>query len=99
MLATRGLDSINGKNYGNDIRLNYTTRAGNFNQRMHQGYATQHISNTQVTLSYMVRHNVFLDLRWLLRQTKHNRAWMEPGREQMFTVGLRMNIEPRNYLQ
>jgi hypothetical protein len=47
----------------------------------------------------MVRHNVFLDLRWLLRQTKHNRAWMEPGREQMFTVGLRMNIEPRNYLQ
>ena len=99
MLATRGLDSMNGKNYGNDIRLNYTTRAGNFNQRMHQGYATQNISNTQVTLSYMLRHNVFLDLRWLLRQTKHNRSGMEPGRAQMFTVGLRMNIEPRNYLQ
>ena len=90
---------MNGRNYGNDIRLNTNTRAGEFNQRMYQGYTVQRISNVQLLLSYMLRHNLFLDARLILRSAIHDNAKVVNTKERYFTLGVRMNIEPRNYLQ
>ncbi|MBU6324822.1 MAG: hypothetical protein KJS92_04980 [Bacteroidetes bacterium] len=99
MLAKRGIDSLNGKNFGNDIRLNYNTRAGDFNQRMFQGYTVQQINNIQLLVSYMLKHNLFLDARLISRSAVHNKAWVANTKERIFTLGIRLNVEPRNYLQ
>jgi len=99
MLAKRGLDSLNGKNFGNDVRLNYNSRAGEFNQRMFQGYTAQNISNIQLMLSYMLRHNLFLDARLILRSEVHNKSWVQNNTDYYLTVGVRMNLDPRNYSQ
>lgn len=99
MLAKRGMDSVNGKNFGNDIRLNYNTRAGEFNQRMFQGYTVQQVHNIQLLVSYMLKHNMFLDARFIARSTVHDKAWVANTKERMFTLGIRLNVEPRNYLQ
>jgi hypothetical protein len=99
MLAKRGLDAANGKNYGNDIRLNYDTRAGDFNQRMLQGYTAQNIQNAQLSVSYMLKHNLFLDTRFIFRKATHDNALVRDFTEKLFTLGIRLNIEPRSYLQ
>ncbi len=99
MLAKRGLDSMNGRNFGNDIRVNTDTRAGEFNQSMFQGYTVQRISNVQLLISYMLRHNLFLDARLLMRNSTHTNSMVANVKEHFFTLGVRMNIQPRNYLQ
>jgi hypothetical protein len=85
MQAQRGTDA-GGVNYGNDPRLDNDTRPYEFGHTMFQGQA-QSIRSIQLSLSYMLRHNLFIDARIIRRS----------GHEQFFTMGLRLNAEARNY--
>jgi hypothetical protein len=85
MQAQRGKD-IAGVNYGNDPRLDNDTRPYEFGHSMFQGQA-ETIRSLQISLSYMLRHNLFIDARMIRRS----------GHEQFFTLGLRLNAEARNY--
>jgi len=85
MQAQRGKD-VTGINYGNDPRLDNDTRPYEFGHTMFQGRA-ETVRNIQVSLSYMLRHNLFLDARVIRRS----------GNEQFFTLGFRLNAEARNY--
>lgn len=85
MQAQRGKDA-GGVNYGNDPRLDNDTRPYEFGHTMFQGQA-ETIRHIQLSLSYMLRHNLFLDARVIRRS----------GSESFFTLGFRLNAEPRNY--
>ena len=85
MQAQRGTDA-GGVNYGNDPRLDNDTRPYEFGHTMFQGQAKS-IRSIQLSLSYMLRHNLFIDARIIRRS----------GHEQFFTLGLRLNAEARNY--
>jgi hypothetical protein len=98
MLAKRGLDSLNGVNYGNNPLLDNDTRAAEFGQRMFQGYTGQNIRNVNLRLSYMLRHNLFIDLRYIARNTAHTNELVLNKVENMLFIGMRLNFEPRNYL-
>lgn len=85
MQAQRGRD-VGGVNYGNDPRLDNDTRPYEFGHSMFQGQP-ETVRNMQVSVSYMLRHNLFLDARVIRRS----------GHEQFFTLGIRLNAEARNY--
>jgi len=86
MQARRGKD-VGGVNYGNDPRIDNDTRPYEFGHNLLQGQA-EAIRTIHVSASYMLRHNLFLDARVIRRS----------GNAQFFTLGIRLNAEPRNYL-
>jgi hypothetical protein len=53
-------------NYGQNIRLDYSTYVNEFGNKIGQGFA-QNISISQIGMTYMLRHNVFIDLYYTRR--------------------------------
>ena len=88
-----GKDIFN-SNYGQDILLKNSTRNSEFGNTIGQGISTQ-IMYLNLTLSYMLKHNFFIDFQATLRQETsalNNLSYSN----QYFSGGIRWNISQRH---
>lgn len=90
---TFGKDKI-GENNGGDILKNYTTRTNEYGNSMAQGIRSN-IFFVSFTASYMLKHNLFIDLRTTLRN--ETTAGNPNLNANYITLGLRYNIAQRSY--
>lgn len=90
---TFGKDKL-GENNGGDILKNYTTRTNEYGNFIAQGLRS-HIFFASLTASYMIKHNLFLDLR----TTSRNETTFANLQKytNYITLGLRFNIAQRSY--
>jgi hypothetical protein len=88
--AKRGIDSsLNGRNYGSNILRPYTTRFSDDNVTIYVGQV-QELLSTNIMLSYMLKHNIFVDARLNYRKIT--------GSDNLFfTLGLRMNCSAKAF--
>lgn len=95
ILAQYGNDT-NGSNWGKDIKKNYDTHSSElYNNFIGQGVATNLLTGELIG-SYMVKHNLFLDLRAGFRKITSVLAVYEMN-TLYFTLGIRLNINDRQY--
>ena len=84
-----------GKNYGSDIMKNNSTRTSEYGNTVAQG-----IKNTvlfsEFTASYRLKHNLFIDLKQLIRISESEDAFYN-NNTTWTTMAIRLNIAPRNY--
>jgi hypothetical protein len=79
-----------GKNYGGHIMNDYRSRTLDFGNEIGQGVATN-LTMADLTATFQVRHNLFLDLRHIYRKVDSERS--ERDRNNNYTgVSFRMNI-------
>lgn len=98
-----GSDFLTGLNYGSDPLKRNTTRAQEFGNKIGQGTPLKTVF-ASLTASYMIRHNVFIDLQMIQRNGDANYT---PPLSQPVAVSrvsttitslaLRWNIAQRNY--
>jgi len=94
-----GRDAVNGvtpaTNWGQDLNKSYDTRQQDYNNKIAQG-TDNRIMFADLQLSYMLRHNFFLDLR----QTFRNSKSADPAfnnNTSLSTFAIRWNIASRTY--
>jgi hypothetical protein len=92
MLSNKGLDAY-GRNYGGDLTLDYDTRYNSTGVKVAQG-VTQKINLFDVRLSYMLRQNLFLDVR-MMRRTAKARDIERTPKTGLFSFGVRYNMPYR----
>lgn len=94
MLAKQGNDPwLNGPNFGSNPRRDNDVRVGDEGIKMLQGEISN-IRSFKVDITYMVYHNVNIDLSWLYR----NQTGWHPSSGNWFNLGLRWNFEPVQHL-
>ncbi len=97
-----GSDAYTNQNWGSNPLKPYTTHVQEFGNKIGQGtpMTTTFLS---LTGSYMVKHNVFIDLQLIKRNEKYDYenpvANIVPlgGKATIAQLALRWNIAPRNY--
>ncbi len=94
MSATYGADTAS-SNWGNNILLDNRTREQDYGNALEQGIKTT-LQIADLSASYQLWHNGFLDLRYLYRR-KHPASGEADALTQFTSVGLRLNIAQRNY--
>lgn len=86
--AKRGMDSsLLGRNYGSNILRSYDTRATSLNSKMFMGNM-QNLLIAEILISYMVKHNLFIDLRYNYRK-------LGQQNNSFYGLGLRLNCNVR----
>ena len=91
-----GADTAPDRNYGGNILKDYRSRIGDEGNFIGQGRKTI-ITYADLRASYMVRHNVFLEGRFLYRfQDSQNRS--NSYSEQVGSIALRWNLPYRNWV-
>ncbi|MES2560502.1 MAG: hypothetical protein V4590_12215 [Bacteroidota bacterium] len=92
MMTTYGNDT-NGSNWGSDIRLSYYSRVREYGNVIGQGVTTT-LYVGEILVSYMFRHNMFIDLQVAYRKTTSALPVFE---SQTFngSIAFRWNINPR----
>ncbi len=92
--ANPGRDDVD-QNWGGDILKNYKDREQDYGNTIGQG-----VSNTilfmDFTASYMIRHNVFIDAKQIIRQSKSDLASYDSNTS-ITSLALRWNIPQRLY--
>lgn len=84
-----------GTNWGGNILLPYATRMQALNNKIGQG-VTNHLAFGELTASFMLKHNVFIDARQIVRRVESGLA--ERDKTTLFTsLALRWNIPQRQY--
>lgn len=91
--TTFGKDGI-GQNFGGDILKSYTTRTNDYYNSVAQGIRSN-ILFFSLTASYMLKHNLFIDLRATMRNEKT--AGNLSNNANYITLGFRYNIAQRSY--
>jgi hypothetical protein len=96
-IATRfGQDEIVGKdtlNYGGNVLLPYTTRVANYGNEIGQGNTTNQL-HLDLTATFQLRYNMFLDLKGILRRTDTELNMLD--KNTAFTsIAFRWNIPQR----
>lgn len=93
MFAQKGYDSsyYSGKNFGGDLHKSNDTRVAEYGNKMLQGNQAA-LQNIRVDLSYMLRHNLYIDLGYQIR----NQTGWNAGSGQWLNFGLRLNLEQFN---
>ena len=86
---TGGDSSLTGRNYGANILRSYDTRVTEFNSRMFMG-KTQELMIAECMLSYMVKHNLFIDARANYRSYGASSVMF-------ISLGLRLNCQARKF--
>ncbi len=95
IFATYGNDS-NGSNWGKDPKKNYDLHTSEeYNNFIGQGVATNFLTGELIG-SYMLKHNLFIDMRFGLRKINSTLAIYEMN-SLYFTFGIRLNINDRQY--
>ncbi len=86
--AKQGKDSfLLGRNYGSNILRSYETRATSDNSKMFMGH-TQNLVIAELMVSYMFKHNLFIDVRCNYRSSgSFNNSF--------YGMGLRLNCNVR----
>ncbi len=89
-----GRDEV-GKNWGSNILKNNVTRVSDYGNIIGQG-----IKNTvlfsEFTVSYQLKHNLFIDLKQLMRISKSEDAFYN-NNTSLTSLAVRLNIAPRTY--
>ena len=92
--ANPGRDDVD-QNWGGDILKNYNSREQDYGNTIGQG-----VSNTilfmDFTASYMIRHNVFIDAKQIIRQSKSDLPSYNSNTS-ITSLALRWNIPQRLY--
>ena len=92
MWAKQGVDS-DGNNWGGNLLLDYETRVSDFGNSIAQGVPL-YTRFTDLRVSYMLFHNLFLDGRLLSRREKSPRNTVQ-HKTRLTTIALRYNIPYR----
>jgi len=88
----QGLDT-GGKDWGSNPLRPYTARVMDYGNRIGQGDLS-HTSFVDATFTYMLRHNLFIDLQQVMRnQTSASGAFNL--KDAYTSVSLRLNMQPR----
>lgn len=102
LLAKYGND-LGGVNYGRDILKNYTERVPNGNGGS-QEYGVKHLQGNLTNLnlfffrtSYMIKHNLFLDLDYTFRNEKDETSYLDLN-SSVIGFSIRLNTPSRTYL-
>lgn len=94
-----GRDNVTGVtpdvDWGGDINKSYSLREQDYNNKIAQGTDNTIIYN-DLSASYMLRHNLFIDLRQTLRSSKSQDAAFN-NNTSLTSVALRWNIAARLY--
>lgn len=83
-----------GQNYGSDPMKTYATRVQEFNNKIGQGIPMKRVFMS-FTASYMVKHNLFVDLQGISRSEQLNNNGTTTSI--IAQMALRWNIAPRNF--
>ena len=89
-----GRDSA-GVNWGSDILKNNKTRQNEYGNKVGQG-VNNTITFVDLTASYQLRHNVFIEVKQVLRSSKSPLAFYN-NNTSVTSVALRVNIAGRAY--
>lgn len=88
--AVAGRDSfLNGRNYGSNLLRSYNTRVTDFDSKMFMGKKV-HLSTLDLSISYMIKYNLFIDARLNLRQ-------LDDSKNLFFSLGFRMNTNLKKF--
>ena len=91
----QGLDSFNGRNFGSNPFLDYTTRTGDYGYDIGGGRKATCFNGT-LQLSYEVRENLYFELTAQQRNYKIENVATQ-NNSTMVTAGIRFNIAKREY--
>lgn len=94
IMATVGRDGTN-ENYGSNVLKDYTTRKADYGNFIGQGHKND-ITFLDASASYMLKHNVFLELRQTIRKSECDLAFYNTNTS-LTSLGLRWNIPSRTY--
>lgn len=94
IIASYGTDTL-GSNWGGNIFQDYTTRERDSSNAIGQGVNTK-LYLADFTVSYMLRHNMWLDLKYLFRKTNSVLDLMDT-QTQFGAIALRWNLYQRKY--
>jgi hypothetical protein len=93
-LATTGKDAT-GQNWGGDILKNYETRQSQYGNFTGQGNKTD-INFIDLTASYMIKHNLFIDAKQVFRSSSSNLPAYN-NNTTLTSLSIRWNIPARTY--
>ena len=82
-------------NWGGDINKSYSTRQQDYDNKIGQGYDNK-IVYGDLSASYMLRHNFFIDLKITARNSKSPNAYFN-NNSTVTSLALRWNIAARSY--
>lgn len=89
-----GRDGVN-ENWGGDPNKSYNTRQMDYDNKIAQGTANT-IFFTDVTTSYMLKHNFFIDFKQTFRMSKSSDPFYN-NNTSVTSLALRLNIAQRLY--
>ena len=94
-------DDPEGENFGGNILKSYNTRFDNQRPNFDYGYNTgdgvaNNVTFLELTASYRLRHNLFVDLKHIYRDLKSDQA-SDNLTTQFTSLSLRLNIAARDY--
>jgi hypothetical protein len=92
--SIQGRDTV-GVNWGGDILKNNNTRQQEYDNEIGQGVRTEVMFGT-LTLSYMLKHNLFIDASVVLRRSD-SPAPQYDNNTTLTSLALRWNIPRRLY--
>ncbi len=96
ILTSIGRDSTStSANYGSNILRNNRTHAQNYGNKIGQGIPND-IMFGSFTVSWMLKHNLFIDVNYILRQSKSSFATYN-NNSSITSLALRWNIAQRLY--
>ncbi len=89
-----GRDATN-ENWGGDILKNYNTRQSDYGNKIGQGIENN-IAFVDVTASYQLKHNIFIDIKQIIRNSK-SPSTIYNTNTSVTSLALRWNIPQRLY--
>ncbi|MFM7428848.1 MAG: hypothetical protein ACKO1F_03005 [Flammeovirgaceae bacterium] len=92
--AKTGRDSVN-QNYGGDILKDNRTRQQDYGNQIGQGFANK-ITFMDLTASYMFKHNLFIDVKHVIRKSESDLAFYN-NNTSFTSLSIRWNIPQRTY--
>jgi hypothetical protein len=92
--AKTGRDSVN-QNYGGDILKDNRTRQQDYGNQIGQGFANK-ITFMDFTASYMFKHNLFIDVKHVIRKSESELAFYN-NNTSFTSLSIRWNIPQRTY--
>lgn len=100
--SSKGTDYLVAGNWGGDILKNNSTRVQELGNELGQGTPVK-VTFVDATASYMLKHNLFVDLKFIVRKSEPAPLLVPTGfvndnsTSTISSLALRWNIAPRNY--
>lgn len=88
-------DDLEDTNWGKDVMQSYNTREQDYGNKIGQGVATS-LFYGDLCVSYMLKHNLFFDLRGIYRKLDSENDPMDSNTS-YFTGSVRLNIKKKTH--